>query len=57
MEYVKAVACRATRHERFNEIPVARPTNLYHAFTNKAKDVKAVGGIAKDGLLRNISLN
>lgn len=57
MNYVKAVACRASGFDSFNKIPVARLNNLYNAFKDKIKDIKKVGSIANDDLLSNINLN
>jgi len=42
---IKAIACRATDIEKFNDIPRERLINIYHAFTNKQKDIKAVAKI------------
>jgi len=57
MDYVKSIACRATGHQSFNQIPVGRLINIYNAFKNKIKDVKSVDWITRNELLRNIHLN
>jgi hypothetical protein len=54
MATVKAVACRAARHDSFNGIPVQRLVSLYNAFKDKRKDVEAVNRM---DLLDNINLN
>jgi hypothetical protein len=57
MAYVKTIACRATGYRAFNGIPAERLNNLYNAFNNKVKDIRAVGRIAADDLLNNFNLN
>jgi hypothetical protein len=47
---IKAIACRATGHRRFNDIPAERLRNIYHTFLNKQKDFKAVNQLAADEL-------
>ena len=47
---IKAIACRATGHRRFNDIPAERLRNIYHAFLNKQRDFKAVGKLADEEL-------
>lgn len=39
---IKAIACRAANTDDFNRIPLERLRSLYHAFTNKTKDLKFV---------------
>jgi hypothetical protein len=57
MDYVKAIACRATGYRTFNEIPVARLNNLYNTFKDKVKDIKSVSSIVNSDLLNNVNLN
>ena len=45
-DIIKGIACRASGYEKFNAIPVARLQNLYNAFLNKRKDMKAVDKVA-----------
>ena len=40
-DYVKRVACAATRYDRFNDIPADRLRNVYFAFKNKYKDYES----------------
>jgi hypothetical protein len=39
---IKAIACRATGHNNFNNIPLDRLRNVYYLFLNKQKDFKEV---------------
>lgn len=52
-EFIKAIACRSTGFDRFNEIPVERLRNVYYAFTKKHKDFerswKEMEKILEDG--------
>jgi len=45
---IKAIACRATGHDRFNDIPAERLRNVYYAFSNKQKDFKSVGRLTDE---------
>lgn len=45
---IKAIACRATGHRRFNDIPAERLRNIYHTFLNKQKDFNAVKQITAE---------
>jgi len=47
---IKAIACRATGHRHFNDIPAERLRNIYHTFLNKQKDFKAVNQITAEEL-------
>ena len=49
-QVIKAIACRATQHENYNDIPVDRLRNLYYSFLNKQKDLKRVGEITAEEL-------
>lgn len=44
---IKAIACRATKHDDFNKIPLERLRNLVHLFNNKIKDRDAVDDMAE----------
>ncbi|HBL73853.1 MAG: hypothetical protein A2W90_14520 [Bacteroidetes bacterium GWF2_42_66] len=39
---IKSIACRATGHKSFNDIPRERLINVYYAFLKKQKDLSAV---------------
>lgn len=43
MEYVKGVACRAARKNRFNDISLGELTRIYAEFCRKQKAVGAMG--------------
>ena len=45
MEYIKAVACRATGCSTFNRIPPERLANLYNLFLKKQRDARAVNAV------------
>lgn len=47
---IKAIACRATGHESFNDIPLERLRNVYYAFLKKQKDFKKVDAIHQEKL-------
>lgn len=47
MDYVKAIACRAARYERFNDIPSTRLDSLYNAFLNAQKDLNFAGRLVE----------
>lgn len=42
-EYVKSIACRASKYQRFNDIPSTRLDSLYSAFLNAQKDLNFAG--------------
>lgn len=52
IEYVKALACRAAKVERFNDIPSERLNSLYNAFIHAQRDLnfsqRVVDGILQD---------
>ena len=54
---VKAIVCRAAKHETFNHIPLDRLNSIYNAFKNRKKDIEAVGGLTVDVLINNVNLN
>lgn len=39
LEYVKGIACQASKYKRFNDIPSSRLDSLYNAFLNAQKDL------------------
>ena len=45
IDTIKAIACRATGHDRFNQIPAERLRNIYNTFRNKQADKKAIDKI------------
>jgi hypothetical protein len=47
---IKAVACRASKRDNFNEIPREQLNNLYYSFKKAQKDFKTVDGIVKQEL-------
>ncbi|MBL7879450.1 MAG: hypothetical protein JNN23_06265 [Chryseobacterium gambrini] len=47
MEYVKAIACRASKYESFNDIPASRLDSLYNAFLNAQKDLNFAGRLVE----------
>jgi hypothetical protein len=48
IDYLKAIACRASKAKDFNKIPPARLKSLYNSFLNAQKDLdlatRLVGG-------------
>ena len=49
-EKIKAIACKASTFEKFNDIPKERLNNLYYAFLKKQKDFKRVDAIHAEQL-------
>lgn len=47
-EVIKAIACRATRYENFNKIPVSRLRDIYYGFSRKAKTTKGTLEVMDD---------
>ncbi len=47
---IKSVACRATGHKSFNDIPRERLINVYYAFLKKQKDFSAVHQFTQEEL-------
>lgn len=45
---IKAIACRATKKDDFNKIPLERLRNLVHLFNNKVKDHDAVDDVTTE---------
>ena len=54
---IKAIACRATVYDNFNDIPRERLNNLYYAFLKKQKDFKRVNTIVKEQIENLTYLN
>ena len=44
----KAIACRAAKHEDYNDIPLEQLRSLYYAFTKKQKDINTVEMITNE---------
>ncbi|MDD2633961.1 MAG: hypothetical protein PHW82_00510 [Bacteroidales bacterium] len=55
LQIIKAIACRASAHDYFNDIPKERLINIYNAFINKQKDYKKVGVIT-DEMIFNLTI-
>jgi hypothetical protein len=55
MEFIKAIACRASRYKQFNEIPKTRLQSLYNAFNNSQADLKGTRTTI-DQLVNKLSL-
>ena len=45
---IRAIACRATSHANFNDIPLDRLRNIYYSFLNKQKDLTAIKRISDE---------
>jgi GH18 family chitinase len=54
---IKGIACRATGHRNFNDIPAERLRNIYHTFLNKQKDYKGVNKVTAEELEFLASVN
>jgi hypothetical protein len=50
IKVIKAIACRASGKDNFNDIPLERLRSLYNAFRNKMQDMEAVKWITVDEL-------
>lgn len=46
VDYIKSIACRAAKTEKFNQISYDRLTTLYNMFLKRQKDAKAVNEVA-----------
>lgn len=53
---IKAIACRASRRDRFNEIPLEQLRSLYYAFKHKQEDLETVCSITNEELMRNVQV-
>ena len=47
-DIIKGIACRASKVEKFNNIPMARLRDIYYEFSRKAKTVQTVQMIKAD---------
>lgn len=54
---LKGIACRATGHSSFNDIPVDRLRNIYYAFAKKQRDFRSVEMLTDDDLTILTCLN
>ncbi|MDR2814653.1 MAG: hypothetical protein LBB79_08400 [Prevotellaceae bacterium] len=54
IELIKALACRASGHGKFNDIPPDRLKSLYNAFLKRQKDIKAAGEVSPDAPVREL---
>ncbi len=57
IQKIKAIACRATETDNFNEIPLERLRNIYYAFKKKQKDAQQVEAITDEMINRMVMLN
>ncbi len=46
LDYIKGVACQATKVDNFNKISFERLTTIYNMFLRKQKDAKSVNEVA-----------
>ncbi|MGM9863315.1 MAG: hypothetical protein ACI305_03500 [Lepagella sp.] len=46
VDYIKSIACRAAKTEKFNQISYDRLTTLYNMFLKRQRDAKAVNEVA-----------
>lgn len=51
---IKRIACRATEHDNFNDIPVDRLRNIYNAFSKRQKDEERSWKVMEDILSGNV---
>jgi hypothetical protein len=56
-QIIKAIACRASGREGFNEIPLEQLRSLYYAFSKKQKDLAVVEDMTLVELDCIISMN
>lgn len=56
-ERIKAIACRASGRERFNEIPMEQLRSLYSAFRKKQKDLETVEDMTEELIAKSAMLN
>jgi len=52
-ELIKAIACRASGYEKFNQIPKNRLVSLYHGFVKMRKDMDNVEKLTMEMLTNN----
>ena len=53
MEYVKAIACRAAKRDRFNELSLGDLTRVYAEFCRKQEAVEAKSGVLEQLAVSN----
>ena len=51
---IKRIACRATEHDNFNDIPVERLRNVYNAFNKRQQDMERSWKVMEDILSGNV---
>jgi len=52
-ELIKAIACRASKYEKFNQIPKNRLVSLYHGFVKMRKDMAAIEELTMELITNN----
>ena len=57
IDYVKGIACRASKEKNFNNIPPARLDSLYSAFLNAQKDLTFAKRLVDGFINEQISYN
>ncbi len=57
IDYVKGIACRAAKVERFNDIPPSRLDSLYNAFLKAQKDLAFCERLVKGYISEQQSYN
>ena len=53
MEYVKAIACRAAKRDRFNDISLGELTRVYAEFCRKQETCSAKSGVLEQLAVSN----
>jgi len=57
MGKIKAIACRASQKEQFNDIPLRQLQDIYYAFKKKQKDLQMVENMTIDELNKLTLMN
>lgn len=57
IDKIKAISCRATGYEEFNQIPIDRLVNIYNTFLKKQNDWKNIGELVTEELTTLSNLN
>ena len=57
IDYVKAVACKASGYNRFNDIPEDRLNSLYNSFSKRQKDLNFTDKMVQGWILEQTSYN
>jgi len=57
IDYVKALACKASGYKRFNDIPEDRLNSLYNSFTKRQKDLNFTEKMVQGWISDQISCN